>query len=117
MSSMALILGAGFLKAAGSPLAAELFDIEPFGGAQWRNRLIDRVLVAWDRWSQEHDGGPEAFVTEVYRHRNEFSGWLKISHGGTSMTPGPAVRVITSLKLGYPSHTSCGGTYCSKGLG
>lgn len=74
MSSMTLILGAGFSKAAGSPLAAELFDIEPFGGAQWRNRLIERVLVAWDRWTQEHDGGPEVFITEVYRHRNEFSG-------------------------------------------
>ena len=45
-----LLLGAGFAKAAGSPIAAELFDEVPIAGSRDRNNQVCIVLNAWREW-------------------------------------------------------------------
>jgi len=68
-----LLLGAGFSRVAGSPLASELFDADLFGGANWREEVIGSVLDRWSRWRQDHpDEHAEAFVTHAYR---QVYGW------------------------------------------
>lgn len=64
-----LLLGAGFANAAGSPLAAQLFDEAPIGGSHDRDNQVAFVLSAWRDWQQAHPGqGAEAFITDVFRN-------------------------------------------------
>lgn len=68
LPSTVLLLGAGFSRVAGSPLASELFDVDLFGGANWREEVIGSVLGRWHYWRKSHpDEHAEAFVTHAYR--------------------------------------------------
>ena len=64
-----LVMGAGFAKAAGSPLAHELFDQAPIGGSHERDNQVNLVQSQWDEWQKIHPGeGAEAFITHIYRN-------------------------------------------------
>jgi len=64
-----LLLGAGFAKAAGSPLATELFDQAPIGGSRDRHNQVEFVLSEWRTWRALYPGqGAEAFITHAYRN-------------------------------------------------
>ena len=70
-----LLLGAGFAKAAGSPLAAELFDEVPIAGSRDRNNQVRIVLNAWREWQVARpDEGAEAFITHVFRNSGLIQG-------------------------------------------
>ena len=67
--SFVLLMGAGFAKAAGSPLADELFDQAPIGGSQERDSQVNLVQSQWYEWQKEHPSeGAEAFITHIYRN-------------------------------------------------
>jgi hypothetical protein len=67
--ALVLLLGAGFASAAGSPLAANLFDEAPVGGSRERRNQVAFVLNAWREWQQKHPkDGAEAFITHVFRN-------------------------------------------------
>src|SRR3982074_2306921 len=63
-----IILGAGFSRVAGLPLAKDLFAAEVLIPSQAAERRFAAVLGSWRAWEAEHPGsGPEEFLTEVYR--------------------------------------------------
>lgn len=65
--SIVLVMGAGFAKAAGSPLADELFDQAPIGGSHERDNQVNLVQSQWYEWQKTHPvEGAEAFITHVY---------------------------------------------------
>ena len=67
--SIVLLMGAGFAKAAGSPLADELFDQAPIGGSHERDSQVNLVQSQWYEWQKTHPAeGAEAFITHVYRN-------------------------------------------------
>jgi hypothetical protein len=63
----AVIVGAGFSYVAGLPLAQDLFAGDVFASSRAAGVRYQRVLRAWEAWSATHDGGPEQFLSEVYR--------------------------------------------------
>jgi len=78
LPSTVLLLGAGFSRVAGSPLASELFDADLFGGANWREGVIGGVLARWSHWRHDHpDDHAEAFVTHAYRQGYGWSDLVK----------------------------------------
>ncbi len=67
--SIVLLLGAGFAKAAGSPLADELFDQAPLGGSHERDSQVNLVQSQWYEWQKTHPvEGAEAFITHIYHN-------------------------------------------------
>ena len=67
--SIVLLMGAGFAKAAGSPLADELFDQAPIGGSHERDSQVNLVQSQWYEWQKTHPvEGAEAFITHIYRN-------------------------------------------------
>jgi hypothetical protein len=73
--NVVLLMGAGFAKAAGSPLADELFDQIPIGGSHERDSQVNLVQSQWYEWQKTHPvDGAEAFITHVYRNSAMISG-------------------------------------------
>ncbi len=68
MESTAVILGAGFSRSAGLPLAKDLFDFDIFAGSRAAERRFNVVLNAWRDWRASEPGqGPEQFLTKLYQ--------------------------------------------------
>lgn len=68
----ALILGAGFSKAAGLPLTKELFDELPTEPIEHQSLVVqhEAVRTAWLRWSAANPGkGTEEWMSELYPDR------------------------------------------------
>lgn len=64
----ALILGAGWSKSAGLPLAAELFDQPPDQLLQWAKYMAKEVPEAYRQWRISNpDENAESFVGRVYQ--------------------------------------------------
>ncbi len=78
----ALILGAGFSKAAGLPLTKELFDQLPVEPSEHQNLLAqhESVRAAWIHWSSLNPGkGTEEWMSELYSNREtDGSIWPKV---------------------------------------
>ncbi len=89
-----LLLGAGFAKAAGSPLAADLFDEAPISGSRARRNQIAFALSAWQEWQANHPGqDAEAFITYVFRNL-----WLMPSSG----VLWKALQTFLALRIAAP---------------
>ena len=56
---IAVILGAGFSRVGGVPLAAQLLDERPEVDRVTRERLVDRVVSRWRNWQASYAEGPE----------------------------------------------------------
>jgi len=73
--NIVLLMGAGFAKVAGSPLADELFDQAPMGGSHERDGQVNLVQSQWYEWQKIHPNeGAEAFITHVYHNSAMFPG-------------------------------------------
>jgi hypothetical protein len=73
--SILFVLGAGFSKAAGSPLANELFEVVPFATSRKADSAIQLVMVYYTDWRQEHpEAEAEAFVTHAWNASGLFPG-------------------------------------------
>ena len=62
-----VFLGAGFSVAGNVPLASQLFDQVLEVDVLTRQRLIERVLLEWERWSRKHHGTPEQYLADLER--------------------------------------------------
>jgi hypothetical protein len=70
-STSALVLGAGFSKLWGLPLAAEIMDFKAFErrlfpGA-WQRKLITRVRHLWEDSASQHKGVVDEFARSLHR--------------------------------------------------
>jgi hypothetical protein len=63
--SIAVILGAGFSRQAGVPLASQLFARAPEVDRISRQRLVDRVLARWEAWHARTGRTPEEYLAEL----------------------------------------------------
>lgn len=61
-----LLLGAGWSRLAGRPLASELFDVAPLAASASAAAAYDRVIEAWRSWHDECPGQlPEQFLAQI----------------------------------------------------
>lgn len=60
-----VLLGAGFSKVAGVPLAAELFREEPKVDRVTRRRLVRAVRARWLAWHERTRGAPEEYLAQL----------------------------------------------------
>lgn len=73
--SVVLVLGAGFSKAAGSPLANQLFDVAPLAASRRADSAIKLVMSSYEDWRHDNPGAAtEAFVTHVWNTSGLFPG-------------------------------------------
>ena len=68
MPKVCVFLGAGFSVVGGVPLASQLFDHRPEIDRITRERLIDRVLDAWNSWKSRTGGAPEEYLAHLETH-------------------------------------------------
>ena len=67
---LALLLGAGFSRVAGVPLAGQLFDEEPVVDRITRQRLVNRVLAGWRQYSSGKQVWPEEYLASLEASRS-----------------------------------------------
>jgi hypothetical protein len=65
VASLAIILGAGFSRIAGVPLASGLFEDEPSVDRVSRERLVARVLRGWNSWRGVNGGAAEEYLSHL----------------------------------------------------
>jgi len=83
-----VVLGAGFSKQAGSPLAHELFDQRPPVHRKWVSEIVLPVSNAWERWKSDRvakgvlKAQGEEFLADLYRRNLEewpvVPSWAKV---------------------------------------
>lgn len=67
---LSVFLGAGFSFLGGVPLASQILDARPEVDRITRQRLVERVILKWEVWRQEHGGTPEEYLAYLQRRYN-----------------------------------------------
>ena len=64
---VSVFLGAGFSSLGGVPLASQILDARPEVDRITRQRLVERVVLNWKVWKQQHGGAPEEYLAYLQR--------------------------------------------------